>query len=79
MLPLPDEFLAASFYADRLAAADRARLVRRGRAARPRTRPGGRPLIGLGHALVRLGRQLECLGGECAPARAGDVAPAVGR
>jgi hypothetical protein len=74
MVPLNDEILVAFIVADRLAAAERVRLARGGggRSDRDSTVPLARslrsPLIQTGHLLVRIGRWLECLGGECAAA-----------
>ena len=72
MVPLNDEILAAFIAADRLAAAERVRLVRHGRGqaghapATPWARSLRSALVQVGRLLVRLGHRLECLGGECA-------------
>jgi hypothetical protein len=60
MLPLQDEIAASFILADRLAAADRARLVRA--VAPRRSSRGHHAVAALGHALVRFGSRLEAAG-----------------
>jgi hypothetical protein len=83
MLPMRDEILVSFITAERLDAAERARLLRAAIAAFdrslseppvPRTR---RLLAGTGHLLVRLGHWLECLGEDCVAARPSEVGEAV--
>ena len=83
MLPMRDEILAASITADRLAAAERQRLLRIAVGAfdrslsGPEVPPAQRLLAGTGHLLVRFGRWLECLGGDCLATRPSEIAHAV--
>jgi hypothetical protein len=71
MVPLNDEILVAFIVADRLAATEQVRLARGGSgrvgpaSAASWVRSLRSPLRRVGHLLIRVGRWLECLGGEC--------------
>lgn len=77
MLPLQDELLVSFFVADRLAEAERSRLVR-ACAACARRAAGRIALLNAGRLLIRLGAYLEVLGGERPNPRPPDVRPSVG-